>query len=102
MSDGMHGKCDPVLDTHLTHQFGNVRLYRALLDSEHNSNFLVRSSRDQKFQNLFFSVGESNASGWENTSWRRSYAVDEDRHHAPRRPNGVLIHHANGLDKFSR
>src|SRR5215510_8218971 len=102
MRDRMNRKRNPVLHTHLTHQLGYVRLYRALFESEHEPDFLVGSTRNQELENFFLPIREGNASRWENAARRRSYAVDEDRHHPPGRPHRILINHPNRLDEFSR
>ena len=65
VSDRMDGKGDSVLYADLPHQFGNMRLHRALLDLEGLPDLTVGTTCDQQLQNLFLSVGKVDASSGE-------------------------------------
>ena len=70
MRNGVYRKRDAVLHSDFAHQFGHVRFDGSLFNSQHHSDFFVRSSCHQQFENFLFAFREGDATGGENTPRR--------------------------------
>jgi len=89
MRNRMHRQRDAVLYSDLAHEFGHVRLDRALFDAEGGADFFVGAAGYQHLQNFFFAVGEGDASGGEDAAGdelTRSMKVESTRRGAHTEP----------------
>src|SRR5579863_1271089 len=57
MRNGVHRQRNAILNSDLAHQLGDVRLHRALFDSQLRANFFVGAAGHQHFQNFLLAVG---------------------------------------------
>src|SRR5215831_8674843 len=102
MGDGMHGQSDSVLDPYLTHELGDMSLYRTFFDAQYRADLLVGAAGYEELEHFFFAIREGYTTRGEDAPRRRGHAFDENGEHASRRPYRALVHVSHCLDEFSR